>query len=543
MRIGIAQCNPTVGDLTGNLQKIISAIEESKKNKLDLVVFSELVLSGYPPKDLLFKKDFISSCQRAVQEILNYSQGIGVLLGVPTPIEGSSYLYNSALLIEDGKIIGQVNKSLLPNYDVFEESRYFKPADEVKCIEFRGMTLGISICEDIWNEQDIFGNPRYSRDILEELYSQGNPDLFINISASPYNRGKFRMRMNMLKRIVEEYRIPFVYVNQVGGNDELVFDGASLVFDSRGSLILKGKSFEEDFIIFDTEKNYSPMEGVDEDISWIYNGLVLGMRDYFHKTGFTKALLGMSGGVDSSLVACIAADALGKENVLGVLMPSRYSSEHSVKDAESLAKNLGIEYRIIPIDSIFQEYINIFNEDGKARVDLAEENIQARIRGDILMFISNREGRMLVNAGNKSEAAAGYCTLYGSDMCGALSVIGDISKDLVYELCNYINRNEEIIPKNVLTKAPSAELRPDQKDEDSLPPYEILDAVMRMYVEENLSIDDIVSKGYDQKTVCQIIDMIDKAEYKRRQAPPPIKMSPIAFGMGRRFPIVNKYRG
>lgn len=508
---------------------------------MDLVVFPELSLTGYPPKDLLFRKDFINSCQQAVQKVLDNTQGIGVLLGVPTPIEGSSYLHNSAILIDDGQIVGQAHKSLLPDYDVFEESRYFKPAHEVKCIEFRGMKLGVSICEDIWNEQDIFGNPRYSRDILDELVHEGEPDLFINISASPYHWGKHSIRMDMMTRIVKKYHIPFVYANQVGGNDELVFDGTSVVFDSRGNLIFQGKSFEEDFIIFDTEKNYRAMEQINEDISWLYNGLVLGMRDYFHKTGFTKTLVGMSGGIDSALVTCIAVDALGRENVLGVSMPSRYSSEHSRSDAQKQAEKLGIEYRVISLENIFKEYINIFNENGEAIGDLAEENIQARIRGNLLMFIANREGRMLVSTSNKSEAAVGYSTLYG-DMCGALSVIGDIPKTLVYELCRYVNRNGEIIPHNVLTKAPSAELRPGQKDEDSLPPYPVLDAVLNMYVEKNLSIEDMVKQGYEREVVCRIVDMIDRAEYKRRQAPPIIKMTPIAFGTGRRFPIVQKYR-
>jgi len=524
MKIGVVQHNPTVGDLEGNLKKIIFAIEKSKQNKLDLVIFPELALTGYPPKDLLFRKDFINSCKKAVERLFSYTKGIGVLLGLPTPIEDSSYLHNSAVLIEDGKIVGQVDKGLLSNYDVFGEWRYFKPAKELECIKFRGMNLAVSIGEDI----------------VEELFEK-QPDIFINISASPYYWGKQGLRMEVLTRIVNKYRIPSIYANQAGGNDELVFDGTSMIFDSNGHLIIQAKSFEEDFIIFDTEKNYNAVEMVDEDISWIYNALVLGTRDYIHKTGFTKALVGMSGGIDSSLVTCIAVDALGKDNVLGVYMPSRYSSEHSKNDAQKLAETLGIEFRIIPIEDIFKEYINIFNEDGETIGDLAEENIQARIRGNLWMFISNREGRMLLACSNKSEAAVGYSTLYG-DMCGGLLVIGDILKTVVYELCKYINRNGEIIPNNVLIKPPSAELRPNQKDEDSLPPYSILDAVIRMYVEENMSIDDMTNKGYDEETVRRIVNMIDRAEYKRRQAPPSIKISPIALGLDRRFPIVNKYR-
>ena len=524
MKIGIVQYNPAVGDLEGNLKKIISAIEKAKENKLDLLVFPELSLTGYPPKDLLFRKDFIRSCKKAVERLFSHTKGIGVLLGLPIPIEGSPYLYNSAVLIEDGKVVGQADKSLLSSYDVFGEWRYFKPAEELKCIEFRRMNLAVSIGEDI----------------AEELFEK-QPDIFINISASAYYWGKQKLRLDKLTGIVNRYRIPFIYVNQVGGNDELVFDGTSMVFDAKGRLIMQAKSFEEDFIVFDTEKNYDAVEAVDEDISWIYKGLVLGTRDYFRKTGFTKALIGMSGGVDSALVTCMAVDALGKENVLGVYMPSRYSSEHSRNDAQKQAEKLGIEFRVIPIEDLFKEYINIFNQDGEAIGDLAEENIQARIRGNLLMFISNREGRVLLACSNKSEAAVGYSTLYG-DMCGGLLVIGDILKTVVYELCKYVNRNGEIIPNNVLTKPPSAELRPDQKDEDSLPPYSILDAVIRMYVEKNMSIEDIVGKGYDEEIVRRIVDMIDRAEYKRRQAPPVIKMSPITFGVDRRFPIVNKYR-
>lgn len=540
MKIAIAQYNPTVGDLNGNLSKTIEYIEKAKEKKCDLVVFPELSLTGYPPRDLLLRDDFLKACDRALQEIIPYTKGIGVIVGTVIDDGNGFLIHNSALLIHDERIIGRVDKSLLPNYDVFEEARYFQPSKQVNCIEFKGMRLGISICEDIWNDEDVFGQKRYSRNILDELYAH-NPDIFINLSASPYHYGKHEIRKEMLTHYTKKYGIPFIYVNQIGGNDELVFDGSSMVYDADGQLILHGKSFEEDMIIYDTDKSYPNIPDWKEDISWLYRGLVYGVRDYFHKNGFSKALLGLSGGVDSALVACIAAEALGRKNVLGVMMPSRYTSQESKDDARQLAKNLGIEYREISIEKLFDEYISIFNPEGEIHGDLAEENIQARIRGNLLMFISNREGRVLLCPSNKSEIAVGYSTLYG-DSCGGIAVIGDILKTEVYELCKYVNRDVEIIPNNIITKAPTAELREGQKDEDSLPPYSILDKVLKMYIEERVPLEEIIDKGYDRQTVYRIINMIDRAEYKRRQIPPIIKLSDGDFGMGRRHPMVHGFR-
>lgn len=540
MKIAIAQYNPTVGDLNGNLSKTIEYIEKAKEKKCDLVVFPELSLTGYPPRDLLLRDDFLKACDRALQEIIPYTKGIGVIVGTVIDDGNGFLIHNSALLIHDERIIGRVDKSLLPNYDVFEEARYFQPSKQVNCIEFKGMRLGISICEDIWNDEDVFGQKRYSRNILDELYAH-NPDIFINLSASPYHYGKHEIRKEMLTHYTKKYGIPFIYVNQIGGNDELVFDGSSMVYDADGQLILHGKSFEEDMIIYDTDKSYPNIPDWKEDISWLYRGLVFGVRDYFHKNGFSKALLGLSGGVDSALVACIAAEALGRKNVLGVMMPSRYTSQESKDDARQLAKNLGIEYREISIEKLFDEYISIFNPEGEIHGDLAEENIQARIRGNLLMFISNREGRVLLCPSNKSEIAVGYSTLYG-DSCGGIAVIGDILKTEVYELCKYVNRDVEIIPNNIITKAPTAELREGQKDEDSLPPYSILDKVLKMYIEERVPLEEIIDKGYDRQTVYRIINMIDRAEYKRRQIPPIIKLSDGDFGMGRRHPMVHGFR-
>jgi NAD+ synthase (glutamine-hydrolysing) len=539
MRIALAQYNPIIGDLEGNASKTIEYIDKARENECDLVVFPELSLIGYPPRDLLLRKDFITKIQTALERIASATHGIGVLIGSVTPIEKSLYLHNSAILLEDGDVKGLAHKALLPNYDVFEESRYFKPAEEVKCLEFRGVRMGLTICEDIWNDRDILGQLRYSRNVLAELYEE-KPQLFINMSASPYHYSKHKVRMDMAAHYSSKYGIPFIYVNQVGGNDELVFDGSSMVFDANGRLVLHGRSFEEDLVIFNTDTTNNPIEPVEEDISWMYRGAILGMRDYFHKTGFKKAVLGLSGGVDSALVAVIATEALGKKNVLGVSMPSRYTSQRSKDDARQLAENLGIEYRVISIENIFKDYIKVFNGDENTVGDLAEENIQARIRGNLWMFISNREGKMLVSASNKSEIAVGYSTLYG-DMCGGLSVIGDISKSRVYKICRYINRDEEIIPNSILVKPPSAELRPDQKDEDSLPPYDILDPVMQMYIEEGISVEEIIQRGYERDVVYKIVNMIDRAEYKRRQAPMIIKLTEGSFGIGRRMPIVKRF--
>ena len=538
MKIALCQIDPTVGDFTGNTRLIIDYLARAEAAGCRLAIFSELSIMSYPPRDLLLRRDFIAKAQEAVTEIASHTREIAALVGSVTPIPGSEYLYNSAVLLDRGEELKRFHKSLLPSYDVFEETRYFQPAAEVGCVTLDGMRLGITVCEDIWNDKDFFSFYRYPRDVLAEL-SKENPDLYINISASPYHYGKQEGRIGMVAHHARKYAAPFLYVNQAGGNDELIFDGSSMVLDASGQLIAMAESFGEDMLVYDTEADYAPLSCT-EDIGWMYRALVLGTRDYFRKTGFKKTLLGLSGGIDSSLVAAIAADALGPENVLGISMPSRYSSEHSKDDAWELAQNLNIEYRRHPIEDVFAEYLCLFNGENPPVGDLAEENIQARIRGALLMFVSNREGRMLLTTGNKSEIAVGYATLYG-DMCGGLAVIGDVPKTQVYALCRWRNGIAPAIPENVLTKPPSAELRPDQTDQDSLPPYDVLDQIIHLYVEEKLPVDEIVGRGVDRETVKAVIRLIDLAEYKRRQAAPVLKVTGQSFGMGRKLPIAQRF--
>lgn len=536
MRIALIQCDPTVGDIQGNVTRILEGVQWAKEEGAHLVVFPELSLVGYPPRDLLFFEDMLQAVERALFEaIAPASHGIGILVGAPIRCEGG--LWNAALLFFEGKLLAQQAKSLLPNYDVFDEVRYFRPAPERKVVPFRGERLGLTVCEDIWNDKDYWRRQRYDLDPLAELAAQG-ATLFINISASPYYYGKKRLRGDMLAHIARKYALPLVYVNQVGGNDELIFDGSSLFLSPSGNILWEGKSFEEDRVSIDTE-DLSPgrdPSSISESIADVYKALCLGIRDYFRKTGFQKAVVGLSGGIDSSVVAALATSSLGAENVLGVGMPSPYSSPESLKDAEALAKNLGITWRVIPIGDIFAAYLRTLNPQGAPLVDLAEENLQARIRGNILMFLSNREGYLVLSTGNKSELAMGYCTLYG-DMSGGLAVLADVPKTMVYELAAYVNRDQEIIPQNVFRKAPSAELRPNQRDEDTLPPYSILDPILRAYIEDNLPPQDIVALGFQRELVTEVTRRIDGAEYKRRQAAPGLKVTTKAFGVGRRMPI------
>ncbi|MBE0070027.1 NAD+ synthase [Thermoanaerobacterium thermosaccharolyticum] len=544
MKIALAQLNPTVGDIKNNCEKIIKYIKEAKKANIDLIVFPELSIIGYPPKDLLYNPDFLESSYSALNElILPETNGIGVIVGIATKDKEKDYmLHNSALLLYNGKIIGQADKTLLPNYDVFDEQRYFEPAKSRTCFDFKGMRLAVNICEDIWNDKDFWERPRYDIDVLEEQYKL-NPDIFINISASPYNLGKQELRTKMVKQISKKYKLPLIYVNQVGGNDELIFDGNSFAINSNGDRVVNLRSFSEDMAFVDTENldELKPLQEIKEDISWVHDALILGLRDYFRKTGFKKAVVGLSGGIDSAVTCALAVKALGRENVLGVSMPSRYSSEGSKDDARDLAQNLGIQYRVIPIEDVFKSYISIFNKDGNVLGDLAEENLQARIRGNYLMFISNREGYMVLTTGNKSEIAVGYCTLYG-DMSGGLAVISDVPKTMVYELAKYINRDKIIIPLSTIEKAPSAELRPNQKDTDSLPPYEILDDILKSYIEDDKSISEIIADGYDKDLVRDVIRKVNNAEYKRKQAAPGLKVTTKAFGVGRRMPIAQRFR-
>ena len=538
MKIALCQIDPTVGDFADNTRRIIEHLSRAREAGCRLAVFPELSIMGYPPRDLLLRRDFLAHAQAALDEIASHTRGIAALVGSVTAIPDSEYLYNSAVLLDGGEELRRFHKSLLPSYDVFEETRYFQPAPQVGCVSLDGVKLGITVCEDIWNDKDFFSFYRYPRDVLAEL-SEENPELYINISASPYHYGKQQDRIEMVAHHACKYAAPFLYINQVGGNDELIFDGSSMVLDRDGSLVAMADSFDEDMLIYDTAAEQAPVLCT-EDIGWMYRALVLGTRDYFRKTGFSKTLLGLSGGIDSSLVAAIAADALGPENVLGISMPSRYSSEHSKDDAWELAQNLGIEYRQHPIEDVFAAYLDLFNGDNPPVGDLAEENIQARIRGALLMFVSNREGRLLLTTGNKSEIAVGYATLYG-DMCGGLAVIGDVPKTQVYALCRWRNAKGAAVPENVLVKPPSAELRPDQTDQDSLPPYDVLDEVIHLYVEEKLPVDEIVARGVDRDTVIAIIRLIDLAEYKRRQAAPVLKVTGQSFGMGRKLPIAQGF--
>ncbi|GAB6274902.1 MAG: NAD+ synthase [Peptococcaceae bacterium] len=557
MRIALVQLNPIIANIKYNTAKILQAIDFAGRLKADLVIFPELAIMGYPPRDLLWRQDILGQVETVLKkDIAPKSHKLGVLIGAP--VIGSGNLYNAALLFYEGRLLGRQDKTLLPDYDVFEENRYFKPALKREPLLFKGVKLGLTVCEDIWNDKDYWNRRHYPVDPVEELIAQG-ADLIINISASPYHYGKIDLRSDMLQKMAAKYHKIFIYANQVGGNDELIFDGSSLAVNSKGEVIGRAGSFSEDMLFFSLcrgvkfnaptiylenwvkakeeifpEKIYYASSP--EDIGCLYHALVLGIKDYLRKTGFKRVLVGLSGGIDSSVVAALSVAACGKENVLGVAMPSKYSSPGSLADARQLALNLGIAYREIPIQGIFDECLASLNKEDTPLVDLAEENIQARIRGNILMFISNREGYLTLSTGNKSELAVGYCTLYG-DMCGGLAVISDVPKTMVYVLAKYINREWEIIPAPTLVKPPSAELRPDQTDQDSLPPYEILDAILHLYIEENKPAAEIIAAGYDAALVREIIQKIDRAEYKRRQAALGLKVTTKAFGMGRRIPI------
>lgn len=544
MKITMVQYNPVVGDVTGNTRKLLELMEEDHHRGTDLFVFPELYLVGYPPRDLLEKGDFLQRTAEAVEEILTCSKkypDTGILLGVPAQSAARRGLYNAAILICDGQILFQQNKSLLPLYDVFDEARYFDPASRVETFSFKGCRLGISICEDAWNTQEMWSSGRrYFFEPIGELARQG-VDCFINLSASPYSLGKEFLRSRVISHHASKHGVPFIYVNQIGANDELVFDGRSMVFDGEGNMLMRLPAYEESVYTFDTEQPVQGEIAEEESMESLYRTLVLGIRDYFKKTGFSRAVLGLSGGIDSALTTCLAVAALGKENVLGISMPSQFSSKGSVDDSEDLAKKLGIDCKVISIGPIYESYLQCLQEDFKnLPADVTEENLQARIRGNLLMAFSNKFGSMVLSTGNKSEMAVGYCTLYG-DMSGGLSVLSDVPKTMVYELSRYINREMEIIPWATIEKAPSAELRPDQRDEDSLPPYPMLDAILNDYIEENLSVTAIISKGFDPDTVHWVVQAVNRNEYKRKQAAPGIKVSSKAFGIGRRMPIAARY--
>jgi len=545
MKITIVQIDPIVGDITGNTARLLDVVKQYNFTT-DLIVFPELYLTGYPPRDLLGKPGFINRTREALQEILLASKAypdLGILFGMPleSEIGTGKGLYNSAVLVYGGEVLFKQHKSLLPFYDVFDESRYFVPASGVKTVMFKGSCLGITICEDAWNIPAMHpAEWRYFTDPQQKLAEQG-AEIFINISASPYYLAKEDLRYEIFRNHAIKYRIPFIYVNQIGANDELVFDGRSMIIDKQGGILKRLPAFREAVYTFDTEDPPKSCLEPEQHMESLYNALVLGIGDYFKKSGFVRAIIGLSGGVDSALTAVLAAEALGRENVLGISMPSRYSSAGSVADSRSLAGNLGIDLKIIPIVPVYEAYMHSLKDHfAGSKPDVTEENIQARIRGNILMAFANKLGGMVLSTGNKSELAVGYCTLYG-DMCGGLCVLSDVPKTMVYKLSRYINKEKEIIPIATLEKEPSAELRPGQKDQDTLPPYEVLDAILNDYIEENLSIAEIISRGYDPDTVKWVVRAVNHNEYKRKQAAPGIKVSSKAFGIGRRIPIAAKF--
>ena len=546
MKIALGQINPTVGDFTGNSRKIIDFAQRAKSAGADLIVFPELSVCGYPAKDMVERPAFVQRNQETVQAIAEATQGISVICGFVTPAkaETGKSVMNSAALLADGKIQFLQSKMLLPTYDVFDEQRNFAPAEKQELIRFGDRNVALTICEDAWNDKHFWPRRLYSVDPVETLLRAGG-DFVLNISASPFQIGKLQTREDMLATIARTDNVPVLLVNQVGGNDSIVFDGSSLVVAPSGEIVARAKSFEEDLIYYDTvagkgDQNDQP-RGREETA---YRALVLGTRDYIRKCGFTQAILGLSGGIDSALVAAIAVDALGPENVIGVGMPGPYSSEHSLNDARILAENLGMQFMVVPIDDMFASFRQTMEPMFKGmREDLTEENMQARIRGNILMALSNKLRALVLSTGNKSEYAVGYSTLYG-DMAGALAVISDVPKTLVFKLAKCVNcrAGRSVIPESTLTKPPSAELRPDQKDTDSLPPYEVLDQILEDYVEDLKTVKQIsAERGFDKELVLRIVRLIERSEFKRQQAPPGLKITEKAFGIGRRFPIAAKY--
>jgi len=539
MKIAIAQINPKIGDLKNNTAKIIKNIEHAKAHGIDLVVFSELCITGYSPFDMLDFKSFVKDNIEALEEIKPYTHGIGVVVGFVdfnTTLVGRKYR-NAAAFIYNGEIVAKYNKSLLPFYDVFHETRYFEPGDDVTVVDFLGHKIGLSICEDLWNDKSSFDRQQYSFNPIEKLIEK-EAEIVINLSASPYVLRKEEKRMRIIKKLAQKYSIPFVYANQVGANDDLLFDGFSFVIDAKGQVQALCKDFEEDFVVYDFDQNKGEIRMAEIcDEAKIIKSLTMGLRDYCTKLGFKKVILGLSGCIDSALTAYFAAKALGPENVLAITMPSKYSSSGSVKDSEELAQNLGIELKNISIKPMFDVFKQELGDEVLS--GLSEENLQARLRSNILMSYSNRYGHLLLSTGNKSEMAVGYCTIYG-DMSGGMNLISDLPKTLVYKVCRYINRNGEIIPNEIIEKPPSAELRPDQKDQDSLPEYDVLDDIIEDYVVLNKSTAEIYQK-YDKEIVDDVILKITRSEYKRRQATLGLKLTSKAFGSGRKIPIVQGY--
>jgi NAD+ synthase/NAD+ synthase (glutamine-hydrolysing) len=543
VRIALGQINTVIGDFSANSEKIIEFARCARERGADLILFPELSICGYPPRDLVERASFVDHNWRAAEKIAGETQGISVICGLVTQANsatGKSVL-NSAALLRDGKIAFVQSKRLLPTYDVFDEMRNFAPADHQELFTAAGQKMALTICEDAWNDKHFWDRRLYGLDPVEDLIGAGG-QVLLNISASPFYLHKRELRRDMVATIARNYHVPVVMVNQVGGNDSLVFDGSSFALGPGGEVIAQAKSFEEDLVWFDTDSLKGEIHPRDNHVvASAYSALVLGTRDYVHKCGFRRAVLGLSGGIDSALTACVAVDALGKENVIGVGMPGPYSSQGSIDDAAELARNLGIRFELVPIGNMFEAYTRALGPVfGGRAADVTEENIQARIRGSLLMAISNKFGSLLLTTGNKSELGVGYCTLYG-DMCGGLAVISDVPKTLVYELASYVNARSSLIPLSTIDKPPSAELRPDQKDSDSLPDYGVLDNILEDYIEENRSPDQIAAAhGYGPELVRKVACMVDKSEYKRQQAAPGLKISEKAFGFGRRYPIAAK---
>jgi NAD+ synthase/NAD+ synthase (glutamine-hydrolysing) len=554
VKVALLQLNYTVGDLSGNAERIRAAVEAVAAAGAELAITSELALLGYPPRDLLLYPALVERAGQVLQQLADrLRDSIPVVVGSvqPNPLPEGRPLYNAAAWLEGGQIRHWFQKSLLPTYDVFDEDRYFEPGSPPQPIEYRSRRVGFTICEDIWNDRDFWQHRRYHRDPVEEMARCG-ADVLINLSASPFSLGKQKLRVEMLGSLARKHALPILYVNQVGGNDDLIFDGASCALDGRGRLVAQAAAFAPDRLIVDVETLIHPL---DESLEvqgsrWpaepeaeLYEALVLGTRDYVSKCGFREVLLGLSGGIDSAVTAVIAADALGPERVLGVLMPSPYSSPGSLTDAYQLAQNLGIPTLKLPIQSIMESYQHLLAEPfAGLPSDITEENLQSRIRGTLLMALSNKFGRLLLTTGNKSELAVGYCTIYG-DMSGGLAVISDVPKTWVYRLARWINRHQERIPLPILTKPPSAELRPGQKDSDSLPPYDVLDAILQRHIEQHQSAAELVAQGFDPDTVQQVLHLVQSAEFKRHQAPPGLRVTDRAFGTGWRMPIAKRQEG
>ena len=539
MKITLAQINLTIGDFKGNFAAIVSAIEHAQSEGSELIVFSELAVCAYPPDDLLNHKSFVEDCQNVIHYLLPYSKKIAIIIGSPTfnsQAEGRQ-LYNSAFVLQGGHLTHTIHKTLLPTYDVFDESRYFEPNTQFELVKINGNQVAITICEDLWFDANDF---KYKHNPLSAL-SALNPDVVINLSASPFNQHKQEERYDTLKRSALGFNKPLIYVNQVGAHTDLIFDGRSMVFNAQGEMCWQAKAFDEAIYTVDTN-HISPVEETTiNSIEEIYNALVFGLKDYFQKNGFKTALLGSSGGIDSAVVQALLSDAIGAENVTAVLMPSKYSSEGSVKDAMTLSQQLGNPYFQLPIATIIDAYDKVLDPlYNGLPIGLAEENIQARTRANLLMSLSNKFGHILINTSNKSELSVGYSTLYG-DLCGSLSAIGDVYKTQVYALAQFINSKANRIPESIIHKAPSAELRPDQKDSDSLPEYHFLDAILYLHIEKQLGNDEIIALGHDAATVAKVLNLVKNSEYKRFQAPPVLRVSSKSFGRGRIIPLVKKW--